>query len=80
MQTTVTNKKRKRVRVAIPPEVMGAFRELKKQFEFQYDFVAHCGLSDLTIRNILKKKTCAPDTLDTLYRLTGIENPEKQAA
>lgn len=64
----------------IPAEVFDAFRAQRKQYDFLYDFVAYCGLSDLTVRNIFKKKTCSPDTLDRLYELTGITNPEKTEA
>lgn len=78
MEATTTAKRPKTVE--IPKDVLQAFKALGKKFTYKYQFADHCQLTDNTIRNILRLKYCAPDTLDKLYELTGIANPEKEAA
>lgn len=78
MEATTTAKRPKTV--PIPKDVLAAFSALRKKFTYKYQFADHCGLTDNTIRSIFRLRYCAPSTLDKLYELTGIANPEKQAA
>ena len=67
---------RKAQAVDIPAKVLNAFRKYCDRYRFNYERAQASGLHENTIKNIFLKKSCSPDTLEILYKLTGIEKPE----